>query len=101
MGTQGVDQGAGGEAEHAGVPGEVAGGEVFGRLVPASASRRNVPPCCQSQGDFLRHTDLVSGFDIAEAGLRRRRLDAEGDEPALGRQLAGLGDGDGEIRPGR
>jgi hypothetical protein len=78
-----VDRRAGREAEHAGVPEEAPRLHVLARLV--------------ERGLLDEPGDTVAvGLDVAVAGLGMRGLDAEGNEPALRRELLRPGHRPGE-----
>src|SRR5207248_8951208 len=75
----------GGEAEHAGVPG------IAARAYELLGGRevRLLHEALHLAGHL---TELVARLDIAEAGLRPRRLDAEGDQPSLLGKLSRFAD---------
>ncbi len=89
------DDGIGGEREHAGVPHVVSGRQVIAReceLRLFDEASRAIRGGCRTLG---RH-DQIAALDVAEAGFRMRRRDAEGDQRAGRGEFRRAPDGVGE-----
>ena len=91
-----VQEDAGADHEHAGVPAVVAGGQVGGGGVGVGLlGEAQDPTSVGGPG----HVGGVAGVDVAEGGRGAGGLDPDGDHPALLGQAGGLADSVGEGGP--